>query len=149
MYLSRMADLSSAIHPHAGSRSRSGGRRGTVNASSLYGYQGDRDQSRDSSEQKVKERAMIYDRALQKSISASAVRKRVEKKKEEVHAEEEEAVEGNGEVISELGDSYADGGTKPKFGADGRNMEVEEEELANGGMIGLLTQIYNQRGQVM
>ena len=55
------------------------------------------------------------------------------------------AVDSEGDVRSALGESYVDGARRHARGAVGRSMrEEEEEELgADGGVLGLLAQIYN------
>ena len=55
------------------------------------------------------------------------------------------AVDSEGDVRSALGESYVDGARRHARGGVGRSMrEEEEEELgADGGVLGLLAQIYN------
>lgn len=54
------------------------------------------------------------------------------------------AVDSEGDVRSALGESYVDGARRHARGGVGRSMQEEEEELgADGGVLGLLAQIYN------
>jgi autophagy-related protein 9 len=54
------------------------------------------------------------------------------------------AADSEGDVRSALGESYVDGARRNARGGVGRSMQEEEEELgADGGVLGLLTQIYN------
>ena len=58
---------------------------------------------------------------------------------------------GSGELAvdseSALGEPYVDGSRRPARGGVARSMQEEEEELgADGGVLGLLTQIYNGAG---
>ncbi|KAF8261690.1 autophagy protein Apg9-domain-containing protein [Lactarius quietus] len=54
------------------------------------------------------------------------------------------AVDSEGDVRSALGESYVDGARRHARGGVARSMQEEEEELgADGGVLGLLAQIYN------
>ncbi len=99
-------------------------------------------------EQRNAELAKTYEAALRKSISTKG------KTRSDGVTPAHTLSEGIAipqDVQSELGDSYLDGGAvhAPRSGLDGeRNIdEIEAEELANGGVMGLLTQIYDRRGR--
>ncbi|KAI9459444.1 APG9-domain-containing protein [Lactarius psammicola] len=54
------------------------------------------------------------------------------------------AADSEGDVRSALGESYVDGARRHARGGVGRSMQEEEEDLgADGGVLGLLAQIYN------
>ena len=54
------------------------------------------------------------------------------------------AADSEGDVRSALGESYVDGARRNTRGGVARSMQEEEEEVgADGGVLGLLTQIYN------
>ncbi|KAF8328694.1 autophagy protein Apg9-domain-containing protein [Cantharellus anzutake] len=96
-------------------------------------------------EQRNAELARTYEAALQRSMAM----------KGKGHVGEasgaHDSGEGADEVQSELGDSYVDGraARAPRSGLDEEPNadELEAEELANGGVMGLLTQIYDRRGR--
>jgi len=58
----------------------------------------------------------------------------------------EEDLEPDGGVGSELGESYVDGNTK-RARVYGQQEAEGDEELEDGGVLGLLAQIYGARGQ--
>lgn len=118
----------------------------------------------------IVERAQEYDRALQQSMSAAAARKRQSQRVPDMLASEQtdapsvhphlspiktsDRVEDGG-VGSELGDSYVDdvrtrGGQLADRGGAEQSLYPEQErqeleELADGGVVGLLTQIYGRQ----
>ena len=100
-------------------------------------------------EQRNAELAKTYEAALQKSVAMKG-KARTDGATPHVHTSSEGAARPE-EVQSELGDSYIDGGAAhaPRSGLDDeRNIdELEADELANGGVMGLLTQIYDRRGR--
>jgi len=100
-------------------------------------------------EQRNAELAKTYEAALQKSVAMKG-KTRTDGATPHAQTSSEGAARPE-EVQSELGDSYIDGGTAhaPRSGLDDeRNIdELEADELANGGVMGLLTQIYDRRGR--
>ena len=98
-----------------------------------------------SHEQRIAERARLYESALQKSIANAPQSGNIGHKRDsssgtivhEVTPLDEE------DIRSELDDSYIDGNTRHLGGMD--EERDEERELADGGVMGLLTQIYDQR----
>lgn len=105
------------------------------------------------------ERATEYDRALQQSMSAARRRQTGASTAGLAHQLPSSSVQtipsddrdDDGGVGSELGDSYVDGDHKRRVDGTAeqtalREQEREElEELADGGMVGLLTQIYGRQ----
>lgn len=105
-----------------------------------------------SNEQRIAERAQAYDRALQKSqaVLGTMPRKTPARTRTVVKPIlSEDEPDRDGEVRSELGDSYIDGMKPVSRGLDDGDMQGEIEELTNGGVMGLLTQIYDGRRQVL
>jgi len=116
------------------------------------------------------ERAQEYDRALQQSMSAAAARKRQsavvpqpQSPKSPTRASDQHPLTpiatsdraADGGVGSNLGDSYVDdvrtrGGqledrVKPEGSMYPEQEQAEIDELADGGMVGLLAQIYGKQ----
>ena len=98
-----------------------------------------------SHEQRIAERARLYESALQKSIANAPQSGNIGHKRDSssgtiVH---EATPLDEEDIRSELDDSYIDGNTRHLGGMD--EERDEERELADGGVMGLLTQIYDQR----
>jgi autophagy-related protein 9 len=150
VYLTKMADLSASYHPHV-SPIR-GGAAGTT-----------------TQKRALAERARRYEQAMQNSLQAAAQRKRTSFNVPPHHSRlaqtqhgklepsdilEEEDRASDGGVQSKLGDSFVDdvrtrGGMlidrgKPYVEQSQNDLEAEDE-FVNGGFVGLLHQIYNQR----
>lgn len=107
-----------------------------------------------SNEQRIAERAQIYDRALQKSQAVSVATPRGKtagRTRTIIQPVVNEDEEDGGDVRSELGESYIDGTRPAGRGLDdgGAGMQGEIDELANGGVMGLLAQIYDGRRQIL
>ena len=110
-----------------------------------------------SQEQRNAERAKIYETALRKSYATKSAaggaggRGVARTARSTAPAAEPSTLEDD-DVRSDLGDSYVDGvGPKGPVGLDDGGLadQAEVEELANGGVMGLLTQIYDQRRPVL
>jgi hypothetical protein len=103
-----------------------------------------------SHEQRIAERARLYESALQKSIaiagqSGNTSHRRASSGGAAVGAAAQDAVPLDEEDLrSELDNSYIDGNTRHVGGGMDEERD-EERELADGGVMGLLTQIYDQR----
>lgn len=101
-------------------------------------------------EQRIAERARLYESALQKSIANAAQpggtgHRRGSFGGDAAGATIQEAAPLDEEDLrSELDDSYIDGSARHAGGGMDEERD-EERELADGGVIGLLTQIYDQR----
>ena len=138
LYLTRMADLSANIGaqiPQNTSPHRAG------NRSNL-----------------LAERASRYEQAMQKSMSArrrmATSHMRHPNLQHSEIPEEERAPDGG--VQSQLGDSYVEdvrtrGGMLIDRGKpfNEQSQTEQDEELANGGLVGLLAQMYDRRQQVL
>lgn len=137
LYLTRMAGLSANYQPPSHSPQRPG----TTQQSNV-----------------LAERASRYDQAMQKSM---AVRRRVGashvRHPNLQHSEiPEEERSPDGGIHSQLGDSYVeDVRTRDGMLIDRgkpfneQSQTEQDDELANGGFVGLLAQIYDQRRQVL
>jgi len=135
LYLTRMADLSMNYQPKSQAPQQA------VRKSSI-----------------LAERANKYEQAMQKSM---ATRRRLGTSQLRhpnlQHSEiPEEERASDGGVQSQLGDSYVEdvrtrGGMLIDRGKQfSEQSQVEQDdEMANGGFVGLLTQIYDQRRQVL
>lgn len=138
LYLTRMADLSANLgqqNPQTNSPHRTNQRTNSL-----------------------AERASRYDQAMQKSM---ATRRRMTTShmrhpnlQHSEIPEEERAPDGG--IQSQLGDSYVEdvrtrGGMLIDRGKpfNEQSQTEQEDELANGGLVGLLAQIYDQRRQVL
>jgi autophagy-related protein 9 len=110
-----------------------------------------------SQEQRNAERAKMYETAFQKSHATKSAAGGVggpgaAKVPKPAAIVKEPSTLADEDIKSDLGDSYVDGiGPRGPRGLDDDGMadQVEVEELANGGVMGLLTQIYDQRRPVL
>jgi len=138
LYLTRMADLSARIGPQ------------TLPTTSPHraGRRSDH----------LAERANRYDQAMQKSLNTR--RRMVTSHMRHPNLQHSEIPEeeraSDGGIESQLGDSYVEdvrtrGGMLIDRGKpfNEQSQTDQEEELANGGLVGLLAQIYDQKGQVL
>jgi len=138
LYLTRMADLSAQLGPQNAQNTsphRVGQRTNTL-----------------------AERANRYEQAMQKSMTtrrrmATSHMRHPNLQHSEI-PEEERAPDGG--IQSQLGDSYVEdvrtrGGMLVDRGKpfNEQSQTEQDEELANGGLVGLLAQIYDQRRQVL
>jgi len=166
LYLSRLADFTANKPYPVGSPA--GYRRGRHrHTSDSAGAQ--KQQYAGPSSQYLADRAQQYDRALQASMNAASIRRRTSSSRElppRLHLKEsdmdilpEDRAEDGG-VDSQLGESYV-GDVRTRNGmlidrgkpfVDQSQEEVDDPEaelLANGGLVGLLAQIYEQQRQVI
>jgi len=135
LYLTRMAGLSANYQPPNPSPQRGGMHRSNILA----------------------ERASHYEQAMQKSMAhrrPAATRVRHPNLQQSEIPEEERSPDGG--VHSQLGDSYVeDVRTRDGMLVDRgkqfneQSQTEQDDELVNGGFVGLLAQIYDQRRQVL
>jgi len=110
-----------------------------------------------SQEQRNAERAKMYETAFQKSHATKLAAGGIggpgaARATKPAAVVKEPSTLADEDIRSDLGDSYVDGvGPRGPRGLDDDGMadQVEAEELANGGVMGLLTQIYDQRRPVL
>ncbi|KZV87378.1 APG9-domain-containing protein [Exidia glandulosa HHB12029] len=175
LYLSRLADLNTTMNVAASTkRSNSRGRK-LDSGDMVFGYGHGYPYAPGASHvmpRSMVDRAQEYDRALQQSMSAAAARRRQAQRVPDMLASEQTDLQPSvhhphlspiqtvdraqdGGVGSELGDSYVDdvqtrGGQLADRGVAEQSLYPEQErqeleELADGGVVGLLTQIYGRQ----
>ena len=167
LYLSRLANLHQSLQPVAAGLSR----QESMARGSAYGSTSTSLPPLHRS--MLVEKSQFYERALQQSMTSTSAGRRAagvgestrgrpravaelqaESLHEEMDQEEERAEDGG--LISRLGDSFADdvqlrGGRLVLDSQEGTGKrkeavdEMEAEELSNGGVLGLLAQIYDRR----
>lgn len=108
-----------------------------------------------ANEARLAEKAAMYDRALQKSIAASRRRPVIapltpakgKEREEEVDSDEDARKRPEYMEESELGDSYVHG-VRTRGPRESDYLE-EEEDPQEGGVMGLLAQIYSNHRKVV